>query len=106
METILFLTVYFTIIFSILGYGLFFAKLINADFFQLNYGYLGLFGVCFLIFVSYTTHLFFSHGYIHNIIIHSVGILFFFFFHTQLKKNSSKELKILIFVFLIFFLTV
>lgn len=106
METVIFLTAYFVIIFSILGYGLFFAKIINSDFFELNYGYLGLLGIIFLIFISYATNLFFPHNYIHNTILHILGIFFFIFFHIKLKKNSSRDFKILVFVVLLFLVAI
>jgi len=106
VDTIIFLTIYFIITISILGYGLFFSRLININFFSLNYGYIGLIGISFLVLISYISHMFLAHNYLHNVILHICGILFFLFFHFKNKANSTGDIKILIFVFLIFLIAI
>ncbi|WP_218836701.1 hypothetical protein, partial [Candidatus Pelagibacter communis] len=60
--------------FSILGYGYLLSRIIDKDLLSYNLGYQGLLGILFLTFISYLTIFFVKHGYIHNIIVHIVGI--------------------------------
>ena len=77
---------YFTILFSILGYGLFFQSYFFKNY-NLNLGITGLTGVFFLIIYSYLSHYIIAHNYWHNLIILVFGLIAFFFF---LKKNRKK----------------
>ena len=65
--------------FSILGYGFLLSKIIDKNLSSYNLGYQGLLGILFLTSISYLTIFFIKHGYIHNIIIHIVGISSFIF---------------------------
>ena len=82
MEIINFLLLYSLSIVSIIGYGLFFSlkflKYNNFTKTNVSVGYLGLFGIFFLILISYFTNLFIPHTNEHNIIIILLGIIFFF----------------------------
>ena len=86
---ILFLSSYFLILFSIIGYGTIFLRLFNNKI-EHNFGYIGLCGIFFLIFYSYTSNIFFPHSEFHNLIFLSVGLIFFIIFF---KKNFLKLRK-------------
>ena len=92
---------YFLILFSILGYGLLLTNYIfkSEDIQSISYGYIGLFGVFFLVLISYTTNLFLPHNKIHNVIINIIGVLFFYFY----IKNFffSKRVYYLFIIFII-----
>ena len=88
--------------FSILGYGFLLSKIINNDLLAFNLGYQGLLGILFLTTISYFTIFFFKHGYIHNIIIHIIGISSFIFYIKN-KKNYFK-LKRFIILFSVLFI--
>lgn len=97
VDLIILFLFYFVILFSILGYGLFF----QTYFFQNNYlnlGIIGLIGIFILIIYSYISHYFISHNYWHNLIILILGLIAFFYYF---KKNIAKNY---FFLFLIIFL--
>ena len=58
-------------------------------------------GLFSLYFISSITHVFLTHNYIHNILVHSFGLIFFIFYR---KKFHKDELKILLIFFLILFI--
>ena len=88
MNLIIFLSTYLLLLFSIIGYGYvlnnYFLKLKN-----INFGYLGFFGIFILLFISYISHIFFAHDKIFNSIILVFGLLFF----VNLLLNINKEYK-------------
>ena len=84
MNYILIYTTALILSFSILGYGFLLSRIINKDLLNYNIGYQGLLGILFLTSISYLTIFFTKHGYLHNIIIHSIGLLSFIYF---LKKK-------------------
>ena len=57
-----FIFFYFAIITSAVGYGLLMVNAANLKKTHYNKGYLGLFGVFFLIFYSYFSHFFIPHN--------------------------------------------
>ena len=68
MNLLIYLSSYLIIILSVLGYGLFFQKILrNSIDIEFEYNLLG--SLFFLISLSYFTHFFFNHGYIHNLVI-------------------------------------
>ena len=78
---------YFLIVFSIIGYG----KLFR--FFSLkknNSDIEGLFGLLLLIIISYLTNLYFKHGYTHNIIVISFGLIIFIKYLKESLKDCFK----------------
>ena len=78
---------YFLIVFSVVGYGNLFYYIFLDKKIILNYGYLGLFGIFFLIIISYLSHFLFSHGFMHNLIIIITGLIsFIIFFNKKLKS--------------------
>ena len=91
MEFIKFITAYSILTLSIVGYGFFFSncftKFNNINLSNISIGYLGLFGIFFLTFISYSSNIFLAHSNYHNLVIHLMGILSFFFY---LKKYYKK----------------
>ena len=79
---------YFLIIFSVVGYGLFFSYLTNTKNLSKNFGYSGLLGLFFLTIYSYLSNLILAHGIIHNTIILLIVILSYLYF---LKKKIFKN---------------
>ena len=97
MDLFFFFIYLLLILISILGYGFLFNSL-----FKLNYNsnlivIKGINGLILLTFISYFSHLFFSHNNFHNFIILILGILFFF----KDKNYLSLDIKI---SFLLFFI--
>jgi hypothetical protein len=86
-KTALFIFFYYLILISTLGYGLLFSNFLKIRNQVFSFSISGILGVIFLTFLSYTTNIFFAHNYIHNTIVHIVGLIFFFIFF---KKNFSK----------------
>ena len=75
---IAFIFFYFAIITSVVGYGLLIANAANLKNTHYNKGYLGLFGVFFLIFYLYASHFFISHNYCNNFVIRIAFFHLFF----------------------------
>ena len=88
---IIFLT-YFLIIFSSIGYGKLFSKLFIYK--KTNEGYLGLFGLFFLIIYSYISNIFYPHDIAHNIVLLVFGIIFYF-----VIKNTNKDFILTVIIF-------
>ena len=84
---------------SIIGYGLFSYNIIANGNLSLNFGWYGLIGFFVISTLSVFTSFFLYHGYIHNFVIHLLGIIFFFYFFY--KKKFYQELKLLFFLTLI-----
>ena len=95
---------YITSLFSILGYGLIFQKLIKTPKNLICIGYSGLFGVFFLIVISYITNIFLSHNLLHNSIIFFIGLIVFFYF---LLKNIflKRDINLFLIIFLCLFVS-
>jgi hypothetical protein len=82
------------IISSILGYGFLLAQFLNKNLLKYNLGYIGILGLLALAILSYTTIFFTKHGYVHNIVVHVVGLISFTFFFCKLKLNKDYILLI------------
>ena len=87
---------------SNIGYGYLFAGLFDKDLKSLNYGYLGILGFFFIIFISILSSFVSSHNYIHNSVLHLIGLLVFFINFFIDKDKNIIELKRLALIFLIF----
>ncbi len=87
---------YFLIIFSSIGYGKFIKKILFKN--QISEGYLGLFGIFFIITYSYISNFFYSHGLTHNVTLLCLGIFFYLFFN-----NKNKDFILTFTIFLILF---
>ena len=95
---------YLASILSTLGYGLYFQKIINIPYNKKCLGYSGLIGVFFLTIYSYFSNFFYSHGIYHNLIILLVGLFLFYFSYIK-KLSSSTEIKFLVILFSILFIS-
>ena len=98
-EIFVLLLYYFIILFSILGYGLFFLEIIKKKISLSNFGYVGLSGIYVLILYSYISNFVLAHSEIHNILLIFLGLIIFLY---KLFKNFSiykKEFIITILVF-------
>lgn len=98
MNLTIFLLSYVLIVFSVLGYGLLFQNVLKKTI-DLNFEYSFLGALFFLIFLSYTTHFFISHNYIHNLIIFILGLIFFLIFFFKKKQLSTQYSKIIFSIF-------
>tara|TARA_Y100001970_G_C14259925_1_gene879548 strand:- start:2367 stop:4040 length:1674 start_codon:yes stop_codon:yes gene_type:complete len=99
----LFTIFYFICINSIIGYGLLFKKVFLKENLLDNYSYTGFYGIFFLIIYSYISHFFLAHNFHHNVILITIGFLFYLVSLKALYKNRLFFLPNLI--FLIFFIT-
>ncbi len=96
---------YFLIIFSVLGFGLFFLRVLFKNKFSKNLGFAGLLGLFFLLIYSYYSHIFISHNNIHNVIILVIGLYFFVYYLRKIDFLSFRVLLInFSFLFLILLL--
>ena len=85
-------TLYFTLILtSIVGYGLFFLKLLKIKLDFINFGYVGLFGIYILTVYSYFSNFFVAHSEFHNLVIHFIGLILFIylFLHNLLSLPGN-----------------
>ena len=87
---------YFTILFSILGYGKL-VTLFNSN--NQDNEFDGINGIAFLIVLSYITNFFTAHNYLHNSIIILFGLLIFIY---DLRKNFDKKFKQNLLIFFVF----
>ena len=93
-------TLYFTLILaSIVGYGLFFLKLLKIKLDFINFGYTGLFGIYILIIYSYFSNLFIAHTEFHNLAILFIGLILFTYLIKQKYSSYKNEI---IFSFIVF----
>tara|TARA_Y100000768_G_scaffold387842_1_gene380565 strand:+ start:750 stop:2441 length:1692 start_codon:yes stop_codon:yes gene_type:complete len=98
----LFFIVFFLL--STLGYGYLFSNIFYKNFVKLNIGYIGIIGFFFLSLISISTSFFVSHNYVHNLLLHIFGILFFLR-HLLLYKNLA-EIKKFFLVFLLIIIAI
>jgi hypothetical protein len=104
-ELLILLIWYLIIPSSILGYGAFFQKIIFKNKFNFNIGYLGIIGIFFLIIYSYLSNFFIPHSKIHNLILLTIGFIFFLYFFF-IKKREKKIINVFYLNLLIVFIAV
>ena len=98
MNLSIYLFFYAIIIISITGYGLLFQNILkNIPNIEFEYNLLG--SLLFLMSLSFFTHFFFNHGYVHNLIILIIGIISFIFFWFKKKKEFKKYLNYICLIF-------
>ncbi len=96
---------YFLIFTAILGYGFLFIRLSSVKLSQVNIGFIGLYGIFFLILYSYLSNLFLPHTHVHNLITLILGIgLFSYFFYENFHKINSKQIILILLVLFLFFI--
>ena len=101
---LIFLTLSF-ITFSLIGYGALFVKIFYLE--KKNHfttSYYAIFGLFFLVFISYYSNLFLSHNQIFNLFIFLIGIFYFVFFKIEKKLKIVKNIFFLIAIYFSFFL--
>jgi hypothetical protein len=92
---------YFSITFSVIGYGNIFSLFSNRKY---SIGEKGLNGILFLIIISYITNFFSPHSSFHNSLIIGFGLLSFVYYFVQDFRKQLKQLKIVLIIFLILFI--
>jgi len=100
MQISLVFSFYFLILFSIIGYGNIFSKLLKRS---LSFSELGFYGLILLILISYITNFFVAHNYFHNTLLLFLGIISFSFFILE-KKFDKKFLILTLIIFAILFI--
>jgi hypothetical protein len=100
MNLLIYYFLYFFLIISALGYGVFYLNISKLNLLDFNLGQIGIIGLFFLTFFAMTIHWFFPLGFFINISIHLFG--FYFFFKNQIifrdrKKNIN---NLLVFFFI------
>ena len=93
---------YLAIIISLIGYGYLFERLFYKEILESNFGYTGLRGIFLLIFYSFLSHFFFAHGYIHNVILTLLGVIFFTFYILKTPKKKEYPSILLANFFILF----
>ena len=92
----LFLLYFYLLLLSVIGYGFFFNNLcfekLNIQKDRLSI-YIGFYGLFFLSFVSLFTSLFFPHNYLHNIILHLIGVCLFFYSKINYKLQRPTQVN-------------
>ena len=80
-----------TALFSIIGYGTFFNNIFLDKKNALNLGLIGFLGLFFLSSISYFTHFFLPHDFIHNIVLIIIGVTLFIYYknigNILIKRN-------------------
>ena len=101
---LIFLVGYFLIVLSVIGHGFLAIKFTKTNISTEEIGFVGLVGIFFLILYSYVTHFFISHGYLHNIIFITIGLLSIYYFRSKIltKRNLIFLFSIFSFIFLAF----
>ncbi len=88
------------ILFSTIGFGLIFSKILKFENFNYNYGIIGILGLFILSVIASYTHLVVSHHYVHNIILILIGLMGLLF----LNKSNLNEIKFVFFTFILLFI--
>tara|TARA_B100000963_G_scaffold351739_1_gene363787 strand:- start:5114 stop:6787 length:1674 start_codon:yes stop_codon:yes gene_type:complete len=98
MNLIIFLSSYFIIVTSLIGYGLAFQNYINKKL-SIEFEFVLLGSALFWVLISYFTHFFLSHNYLHNEIIILFGLILLL---IQKKKNKNLIKNYQTYIFIIF----
>ena len=102
LNHLIFITYLSIFLLSNIGYGYLFASLFSKGLKNLNFGYLGIVGLFFIVLISISSSYFVSHNYIHNTVLHTIGLITFFNNLFENKLKNTKQLKNLFLIFLIF----
>ena len=92
-DIVIFISAYLFLLFSILGYGIFFYRLSFEKFDDLSHEnsiYIGFYGLFFVTLISLFTSLFLSHNLLHNSLLHIFGVFYFLTIKIKNKKEFSK----------------
>ena len=100
MNLSLYLIYYFLIILSIIGFGYSFQCLFLKK--EKNHlGYFGIYGIFFLIIVSYLSNYFLPHDLIFNSILLVTGLSLFILYLKENYNSEKKNIKLILIIFLI-----
>ena len=94
-DIIIFFLTFYLLLISVVGYGILFQNLCYEHIKNIsdqNEIYIGFYGLFFLTFISLISSLFVPHNFIHNIILHIIGVLLFIFLKIKNKKDYSKSI--------------
>ena len=86
-DIVIFISAYLFLLFSILGFGIFFYRLSFEKIDDLSHEnsiYIGCYGLFFVTLISLFTSLFLSHNLLHNSLLHIFGV--FYFLTIKIKK--------------------
>ena len=100
-EHIFFISYILIFIISIVGHGEFFSRIVYKDLLELNIGYLGIIGFFSLSVYSILSSFLYSHNFAHNIIVHFIGFIGFYFYIRR-NKNNIIDVKYFLLLLLIF----
>ena len=102
-DLFIFIFYYVLILFSIIGYGFFFLRLCKLDTRLENFGYIGIFGIFFLIIYPYLSNFFIAHTEIHNVLIVLLGIFLFISTARKFNLNHKNQIFLILIVFFLLF---
>jgi hypothetical protein len=88
INTIFFISCFYLVLISVLGYGLIFSKIFDINSSKQSIGIVGLLGIFLLTFISYLTNFIFAHDFIHNLIVLFLGLIFIFY--SFMKNDEIK----------------
>jgi len=82
---------YFIVSISLIGYGNLFVKFFVKNYKTTDFGYLGIFGLVFSIFIAYLSNFFVPHNFIFNSIYIILGIFGFILLFSEFKSYVLKQ---------------
>ena len=92
-ELLVFIFYFYFLLFSVIGYGIFFQNVCfkNINKFNLQTSiYTGFYGLFLITLISLITSIFVPHNFIHNLLLHLIGIFFLIYFNFEDKKKYIK----------------
>ena len=105
LDLFILLFFYILIILSVLGYGLLFQNFLYQKIERYDLGYVGLYGIFFLILYSYISNLLISHSSYHNFFIHLIGLLLLIYYINK-ERIKFVQFNYFFTVVLIIFLAI
>tara|TARA_B110000211_G_scaffold233581_1_gene300240 strand:- start:56 stop:1741 length:1686 start_codon:yes stop_codon:yes gene_type:complete len=92
LNFLIFFSSFYFLLISTIGYGIIFENLCFGTFNKKkdNLIYTGFYGLMFITLISLITSYFMAHNFYHNIILHSIGFLFFVINFNKKNKNYLK----------------
>ena len=93
IDIIVFILSFYILLLSVVGYGMFFQRICFRTIKNMNDPeviYIGFYGLFAITFISVVSSFFVPHNYVHNILLHIIGVLFFIFIGVANKKNYIK----------------
>src|SRR5210317_1705676 len=100
-DYIIFLISFYFLLFSVIGYGLFFQSFFFEKIKNFNDEksiFVGFYGLFFITLISLLTSLFLPHNFIHNLILHIMGMILFISYKAQNKQSYLRSILLISFV--------